>query len=979
MNQMQQLAAAGQSVWIDSIRRSMFASGELRRLIDAGLCGMTSNPTIFEKAISGGSDYDEQLRLLAGEVTDPNAIFEALAIDDIRRACDEFRPLYDSTGGCDGFVSLEVSPLLAHDTAGTCAAAARLWKTVDRPNVMIKIPATPAGIPAIAESIARGFNINVTLMFSIEHYEAAANAYLEGLERRAAAGEPIDRIASVASVFVSRIDTLVDKLLEEKIAQGNPQLRALLGKTGIAGLKLTYQRFKALCSDERFAKLASCGAHPQRPLWASTSTKNPAYPDLMYVENVVAPQTVNTMPPATIDALCDHGSIRPNSIEEDLAGARAALDGLAAAQISLYDVTQQLQDDGVKLFADSYNALLAAIEAKVDALLAERQKGAASRSGEAPVSAGGQSRVSTDGQPPVSIALGAVKVDVDATIEGLAKDDFLAKLWRHDPSPWSSDPPHVQIITHALGWLDFPERVLERVGDLRAFASEIAKSFDHAVVLGMGGSSLAPDVLRHTFGRTQGYPELHVLDSSDPAQIKALEDAIDLGRTLFIVSSKSGTTTEPEAFFRYFYERVQKTVGSSGTGNRFIAITDPGTSLEEEAKSHRFRRVFTNDPNIGGRYSALSYFGMLPAAIAGYDVAKILDGGMGALQANAKTTPVADAAGVRFGAALGALARAGRDKLTIVAHPEVAAFGTWAEQLIAESTGKSGTGIVPIEGATLGAPHEYGDDRVFVYVGAGLPPNEHVAEQMDGYAIETRLELLEKAGHPVIRLAMRDRLDIGAQFALWELATATAGAILGIDAFDQPNVQESKDNTKRLLAEFATSGRFREPQPVRRTAVADVFPLAGSKAILLGEELAGSLGAIFAQVKPGDYVAFTAYIAMNDEHRLALHDLRLKVRRALKVATTIGFGPRFLHSTGQLHKGGPTSSVFLQLTVDPPLDLPIPGMPTFGTLERAQALGDFESLDERNRRGARLHFNVDVTEGLAKLTQAVDDALAARV
>ncbi len=950
---LQQLADLGQSVWLDYIRRTMFESGELKRLIDIGLRGMTSNPTIFEKAIGGGTDYDAQLRSLIGKESDPNKLFEALAIDDIRHALDLFRPLYDSTNGGDGFVSLEVSPLLANDTAGTIAAAKRLWAAVDRPNVMIKIPGTPAGLPAITEAIAAGVSINVTLIFSIEAYEAAAWAYIEGLERRVAAGQPIDRIASVNSVFVSRIDSAVDKLLGDKIAHGQPQLSPLLGKVGIAGLKLTYQQFKAIFASERWRRLAAHGATVQRPLWASTSTKNPAYPDLMYVENVIAPRTINTMPPATVDAFMDHGKIRPDSIEEDLAGARAVFDDLAKAQISMFDVTQKLQADGVKLFADSYDALLGAIESKMTML------------------AGGHERV--------KIALGAAQADVDGTLARLGQSDFLAKLWQHDPSPWSSDPEHVKIITHALGWLDFPERVLEHAADLTAFASETAQLYSHAVVLGMGGSSLAPDVLRRTFGHVAGFPQLHVLDSSDPQQVKALEDAIDIPHTLFIVASKSGTTTEPEAFFRYFYERVQKAVGARDAGKQFVAITDPGTALEEEAKAAGFRRIFTNDPDIGGRYSALSYFGMAPAAIAGYDVKALLDRGVGALHAASRTTKAGDADAVRFGATIAALAKSGRDKLTIVAHPEVAAFGTWAEQLIAESTGKNGTGIVPIEGETLGAPHDYGADRVFVYVGDGLPPNDHVLREMDGYAIDTRLDLLEKAGQPIVRIAMTDKLDVGAQFALWEIATAAAGSVLGIDAFDQPNVQESKDNTKRILAEYRATGAFGEPAPALSTASANVIPLSGSKDVKLGSTVASALAAILGQVRPGDYVAITAYIEMNEEHQQELHDLRLKIRDALKVATTVGFGPRFLHSTGQLHKGGPNTGVFLQLTADPKIDLQIPGMATFKTLERAQALGDFESLDKRTRRGARFHLQGALDVALAALSDAIDDALAASV
>ena len=942
-DQLRQLAAAGQSIWLDNIRRGMFASGELQRLIDLGLLGMTSNPTIFEKAIGSGSDYDEQLATLVDE-KDRIAIFEALAIRDIRGACDLFRPVWEGTTGLDGYVSLEVPPNLANDTQGTIDAAARLWKAVDRPNVMIKIPGTAAGVPAIKATIAAGINVNVTLLFSVDRYEAAANAYLEGLEERATRGQPIDRIASVASVFVSRIDNAVDKLLQAKIDRGEHSLEPLLGKAAIAATKLTYQRFLRTFGGERFAALKAKGAHVQRPLWASTSTKNPAYPDLMYVENLVGRDTVNTVPPNTLDALLDHGRIRPDTVLEDIEGAHVDVEALAKAQISLYDVTEQLVVDGVKSFADSYNAMLDAIEGKMAKL----------RSGDS---------------ASVTLALGDATDAADSALDGLARDNFLQKLWAHDPSPWSTQPEHVEIIKHALGWVEIAQQTHAQSGELREFAQTCAKRFDHVVVLGMGGSSLAPDILRATFGKTAGYPALHVLDSTDPQQIKALDDSLDISRSLFIVASKSGTTTEPDAFFRYFYQRSQQTVGAANAADHFIAITDPGTKLEAEARETGFLRVFVNDPNIGGRYSALSYFGMVPAALAGYDVTAILDRAINAMHANAKTVSAQEAPGVRFGAAIGALAKAGRDKLTIVTHPSVAAFGAWAEQLIAESTGKSGTGVVPIEGETLAAPSAYGNDRVFVYVGAGLPGGSDT--------IETALGALGEAGHPVIRLAMSDALDVGEQFYLWEIATAAAGAVLGIDAFDQPNVQESKDNTKRLLAEFASQGSFAEPEPRVRTDGALVAPLSGSRGVALGNDLNTAVAAIVGQIKAGDYVAFNAYVPMDDDDRDALQRIRTTVRDACKVATTVGFGPRFLHSTGQLHKGGPNEGVFFQLTYDPPFDLSIPGMVGFRTLQRSQSLGDFESLDKRERRGARIHFTGAAKDGLALLAAALDAALTA--
>jgi len=486
----------------------------------------------------------------------------------------------------------------------------------------------------------------------------------------------------------------------------------------------------------------------------------------------------------------------------------------------------------------------------------------------------------------------------------------------------------------------------------------------------MGGSSLAPDILRATFGKIDGYPRLHVLDSTDPVQIAELEKHIDLIETLFIVASKSGTTTEPDAFYRYFHEKISRAAGSSKAGSHFIAITDPGTKLEAEAQANNFRCVFVNDPNIGGRYSALSYFGILPAGLAGYDINLLLDRGLGAMHANDKTISPKDAPGVRFGAAIGSLAKAGRDKLTIVTHPQVDAFGAWAEQLIAESTGKQGKGIVPIAEEPLGAPSSYSDDRVFVYVGNGLPEADSTTE--------AALATLEEAGHPVIRLAMNDHYDLGEQFYLWEIATAVAGSIIGINAFDQPNVQESKDNTKALLQQREQTGHFTEPASSVATDALDLTFLSGSKSIS-ADDVNRALADVFNQIQPHDYFAFTAYIARNEAHAEMLREMRVKVRDANRVATTVGFGPRFLHSTGQLHKGGPNTGVFLQITADAPFDLQIPGMTGFRTLEAAQALGDFQSLDKRQRRGMRVHLKGDIEVALQALSNHIADALMAKL
>jgi transaldolase / glucose-6-phosphate isomerase len=946
-NQLQQLLEAGQSVWLDNLRRSMFASGELQRLIDQGLRGMTSNPTIFEKAIGTGDDYDDQLRTLIGEETDADALFWDLAIADIRQACDAFRPIYDSSDGNDGFVSLEVSPLLARDTTGTVANAKQLWARVDRPNLMVKIPGTNEGVPAIEECIYAGLNINVTLIFSVEMYEKTANAYIAGLKRRLGEGKPVDRIRSVNSVFVSRIDSAVDRLLQAKIAKGETKLQSLLGKAGVANLKLTYQKFKELFEGADFSGVLQAGGAVQRPLWASTSVKNPAYPDLMYVETVVGPHTVNTMPPNTLDALLDHGKVTPDTVESGLDEARDVMRALQDAKISLFDVTYDLQVEGVSLFSDSFAALIGAIVYKQKQL------------------ADGTERVAISSAPA-------------GALEQLAKGDFLKKLWAKDPSPWTTDAEAADIIKHALGWLDIPQHLMEHVPDLETFAKEIARDFDHVVVLGMGGSSLAPDIMGEILGDISGgpatdadWPELHVLDSTDPTQIAELDEKLALDRSLFVVSSKSGTTTEPNAFFAYYYEKVAKLVGTSNAGRQFIAVTDPGTLMVDVAKGHNFRRIFENDPNIGGRYSALSFFGMVPAALAGYSVRLILDRALGAMHANDKMVDPRIATGVRFGAAIGGLAQAGRDKLTIVTHPDVSAFGAWAEQLIAESTGKHGKGIVPIEGEALGTPRDYGNDRVFVYVGANLPdPKPGVKEA---------LQALEDAGHPIIRLAMNDEYDLGEQFYLWEIATAAAGSILGINAFDQPNVQESKDNTKALLAQYEAKGSIDEPAVDVEGTAFDITYLSGTKDFAGAHRDVGALAAVFKQLVPGDYVAICAYIARDAKHIETLDKLRLMIRNASDVATTVGFGPRFLHSTGQLHKGGPNTAVMVQIVGDEPTDPPIPGMNVgFRTLLAAQALGDWQSLDSRKRRGLRIHLKGDIDSALQALVAAVDDALSAR-
>ena len=913
-NPLVELAKTGQSVWFDQMERRLVSSGDLQRMIDEDdLRGLTSNPTIFEKAISGSDDYDAQLRGLAAQNKSREKIYDAITIEDIGNAADVFRPVYDKYKGGDGYCSLEVSPLLATDTAGTATEAKRLFAALGRPNVMIKIP-------AIEESIANGININITLIFSNEVYSQVMEAYLRGLERRVAQGLPINEIASVASFFVSRIDALAEKQMEAKLKESDePEIRSLMGKVAIANAKLAYQLFKQTFSGERWEKLKQHGANVQRPLWASTGTKNPSYSDVLYIESLIGPDTVNTVPPATYKAFKDHGRVTM-SLEQDLNAARDVLRTFEEKGFSLKAITARLTEEGVKSFDDSFASLMMTIEARRD----EAIRGLAGR---------------------LSPHLGAAQAAVDQAAQRVEKEKFVERIWKKDTTLWKNDDAHKTIISNALGWLTVAEEMSKVAKELMAFADSVKGDFDDVVVLGMGGSSLCSEVTRRLFGARAGYPRLNVLDSTVPQAVHALETRLNLNRTLFVVASKSGTTTEPAMFHRYFYDRV-KSVKGDKAGENFVAVTDPDTQLGKDAKADNFRKIFINQPDIGGRYSALSYFGMVPAAISGVDMATLLDravhAGHVAQVPGVKRNPAA-----MLGTVIGALSMNGRDKLTLITPAPLDTLGLWIEQLIAESTGKEGKGILPVAGEPLLNPADYGNDRLFVCV------------RMRGSDTTATLKGLADAGHPVVDLVLDEALDIGEIFFTWEFATAVAGALLGIDAFDQPNVQESKDNTKRLLEEFKSSGTM-------HTDLSQVKP-----------DDAGAIVSLLASVKPGDYVALTEYFAESSDRDKAIATIRETIGRELHVATTTGYGPRFLHSTGQLHKGGPATGVYMQLTGGGHAEVPIPNEKFgFGVLVRAQAIGDLQSLASRKRRAISIDLGDDIEAGLSALTKTVTDALA---
>ena len=951
LNPLKELLNYGQSVWLDYIRRNLITTGELKRLIEEdGLRGMTSNPAIFEKAIAGSTDYTDFLNTLKGKTDlDAKARYELLAIRDIQDATDLMRPVYDSAKRKDGFVSLEVSPYLANDTAGTIAEARRLWKAVGRDNVMIKVPGTPEGLPAIQQLVSEGMNINVTLLFAQEVYEQVAEAYVAGLEKYAASGGDLSRVASVASFFISRIDSLVDSMINDKLKNANDpaqqsELKNLLGKVAIANGKLTYQRYLQIFSGPRWEALAKKGAQTQRVLWASTSTKNPKYRDVLYVEELIGKDTVNTIPPATFDAFRDHGKVR-ESLTENIEAAHDTMETLAKVGIPIKEVTDKLTKDGVKLFADAFDQLLAAVEKS------SRNEVAA--------------RVSkqTYTLPPQLAA------PLKSAIDDWRANGKVRRLWQRDATLWTGSDE-----AEWLGWLSIAEDQLAQHDSVLGKAAEDVKKtgFSDILLLGMGGSSLCPEVLRMTYGKSAAYPDLHVLDSTDPAQVKAFDDKVDPAKALFIVSSKSGSTLEPNIFKQYFFERTKQTVGAEQAGSHFIAITDPGSKMQKVAEADKFRHIFFGLPSIGGRYSALSNFGMVPGAVTGLDTKKFLERTEEMVQACASCVPVEENPGVVLGLILGTAAKAGRDKVTIVTSPGIYDLGAWLEQLLAESTGKQGKGIIPVDREAIGAPEVYGNDRVFAYLRLESEPD---AQQ------DTKMAALEKAGHPVVRISLTDTYDLGQEFFRWEIATAVAGSVLGINAFNQPDVEASKIVTRNLTSEYEKHGSLPPEKPILEDKGVKLFTDDKNAAELakgagFEKSLVAYLKAHFGRIKAGDYFALLGYIEMNEKHSQQFQEIRHLVRDRKHVATCVGFGPRFLHSTGQAYKGGPNSGVFLQLTCDDANDIPVPGQKyTFGVVKAAQARGDFQVLAERGRRALRVHLGADLEAGLRTLQSAIKEAL----
>ncbi|NNN19665.1 MAG: bifunctional transaldolase/phosoglucose isomerase [Acidimicrobiaceae bacterium] len=925
--------ALGQSIWYDNIRRSLLSSGQLTRMVsEDGLRGVTSNPSIFDKAIAGSTDYDEVLdKIRTRGGFDAKSAYEELAFADIVTAADIMHSVYDASSKQDGYVSIEVPPHLAHDTHGTVDEATRIWETVDRPNLMIKVPGTVEGLAALRTLIRRGINVNVTLLFSIQTYEETARAYIDGLKERLSDGKSLEGVASVASFFISRIDSAIDPLVSDELA----------GKIGIASAKVAYKRYKGIFSGAEWQKLLAAGASSQRLLWASTSTKNAAYPPLIYVESLIGHNTVNTLPPATYEGFKSKGYVAP-TLENEEEGAEELLIRLSGEGISLQNITGKLLEEGLASFEESFKKLLASIENSIRGLR--------------------PATFAFDAQLPESLGHRVQEIS-----DEWRESSKVGRIWLHDRRVWSNKDEDKW-----LGWLSTPMdqsshahhflQISRMVGDNR---------FQDAVVLGMGGSSLCPEALSMTFDPVKGFPRLSILDSTDPVQIKRLAEKLDLSETLFFVSSKSGTTLEPNIYADYFYDRTKTAVGDAEVGKHFIAITDPGSPLELRARSEKWRGIYHGVPSIGGRYSALSDFGMIPGAASGFDVLELLDRAEAMAHACASCVPLTDNPGFLLGAIIGAATISGRDKLTIEASGSISDLGAWLSQLLAESTGKDGRGVIPIDGEPLGSPGDYSDDRLFVQIRLLSEINKDADRKIDDLA---------KAGHPVCRIDLTDAYDLGREFYRWEFATAVAGSIIGIDPFDQPDVEDAKIVTRELTEKYERDGSLPELIPIAKEGNFTLFADQSNATVLKADDRDGGVGGLlaahFRRTNPGDYAAFLAYIPMNHDNNSKLTAIRILIRDQLKVATCVGFGPRFQHSTGQVYKGGPNTGVFLQITCDNAVDIEVPGHSyTFGLVKEAQARGDFDVLAKRERRVLRLHIGSNLEKGLDDLVAVFADFL----
>ena len=920
MNRSLKLYKLGQSIWFDNVDRSLIENGWLADQIDnKTIFGVTSNPSIFQKAISTGTTYSTDIQTMVWAGLSPEAIYENLVIADIQSVADLFSLLYQVSKKKDGYVSLEVDPALAYDADRTVREAKRLWQSVDRENLMIKIPATTAGISAIKRVISAGINVNVTLIFSTERYMQVIDAYYSGLEERIEKRLPIDHIHSVASFFISRMDVMIENMINPSKNKRDfleKDLHHVLGKIGIQNALNAYAAFEESINAKRFQDISNAGGNFQRPLWASTGTKNPSYSDVLYIDKMVLPHTVNTVPPQTFKALLDHGQTEVISVKDSKKDFAKSIKLLNDNHIDIQKVFLDLEKEGVEKFISAQKLLLDTI-------------------GEASQRFSAQVRFAPGIIPQRMLAL--------------EEDRFIERFYQPDVSLFTINKEEEQEVLHRMGWIDAPEKSRKIIPFAEKLLKDVlADGFSHAVVLGMGGSSLAPEVFSEVFRKHRSLNneclQLSILDSTDPDQITAKLKSIHLTKTLFIASSKSGTTAEMKSLVAYFMKLLREE-GVQEIGKHFICITDPKTPLESFARENTFRHVFNADPNVGGRYSAMIAFGLVPAVFAGIDGNLLLDKAEAMRQKCARIKIDQNPAFI-LATILSEAYSQNIDKLTILADDEYVSFGSWLEQLVAESSGKNGKGLIPIDREPIVDPSKYSRGRIFYYL------------RQDG-KYDQLVGILRTNGYNVLESQMVDRYDLSAEMYKWEIAIAAFCCMNGVNPFNQPNVQASKSLALKMIEEFRRSPEMVDGNRIFENETIALYTSQDNLHEFSDDE---KILENIWKPETGDFYAINAFIPRTRINEDLLSGLRKKLIEKYSLPVTLGFGPRFLHSTGQLHKGGKNNGIFIVLTQKPLIDLEIPGEGiNFSTLESAQALGDMQALQTHQRRVIRIHFKKKIS------------------
>ncbi|MCX7905237.1 MAG: bifunctional transaldolase/phosoglucose isomerase [Elusimicrobiales bacterium] len=919
----------GQSIWLDSISRNMILNGTLANMIEKyDIVGLTSNPTIFENAIVKSNLYDNSIEIAAKKFTNIQDIAYSLMIEDIQRACDLFKSVYEKTSGTDGFVSIEIPPTL-NEINSIIECATKIWEIVNRENLMIKIPATENGITAGEKLLKMGINVNMTLIFSPKIYDKVTEAYLSAVKWRVE-NKIQGNIFSVASFFVSRIDTELTNIFSNIINSINDtekinEINKLKGKAAVAVSLLIYEIYLKKFHSNDFKKYEELGIKPQKLLWASTSTKEPNIKDSFYLDELCLPYTIATAPQHTIYSFFEHGKINDEKIETRISQAHYIYEKIISLGIDWEKIYEKLLSEGIKKFIESYNNILKAIETKIKNISLQK------------------------------LTMQIYNVSLEELLDKIEKENFIKRIFSKDTTLWKKDTQNAKIIKNSLGWLELPNKMKEKLPEIESFRQEIIKEgYKDVLLLGMGGSSLASEVIVNIFGQNKKI-KFHVLDSTNPDWINKITKNIKIEKTLFIVSSKSGTTLETISHFKYFFNLLK--TKTKKAGKNFIAITDKDTPLEKIAIKYKFRKIFINPSDIGGRFSVFSYFGLVPASFTQANLSKLITNAQNAMsELNKDNSPA-----IVLGAFLGLSYLNGKDKLTLVVPKKLQRFGLWIEQLIAESTGKEGKGILPIIDYEIYEPSSYSNDRCFVAITLkNFPENEEKINQ------------IIKSGHPLLKIYLDDVYDIAKEFYRWEIATALCGHIMKINPFDQPDVQFTKEFTQKILK----SKNFFNLSPQIKNSSFEIYTANTSK-IEKDDSLSWY---ILKNTSEDGYIAFCLYLDENNKNIKFFEEIKQNILKKTSIPTIIVYGPRYLHSIGQLFKGGKNSGTFIILTSKPKKDIKILGESlSFNKICVSQAKGDFLAMKEKGRKCIMIHekkafsFINKINKELKSLTNEVKE------